>query len=531
MRARCVGSRAALGALLFVLFAAAMPAGAAETSESDLAAITQAPDGSLEVVRGSDVAEVFTDQMTGRSAVKVIAVEEPKPVRALEDPGRWLQWSLNAVSYEATWPTSQGTGVTVAIVDSGVDATHPDLAGAVLPGINLVNDGYDPAGTGRVDPNGHGTHVAGIVGARANNGIGIAGAAPGVQLLPVRVLDANGFGDSTDVAEGVIWAAEHGARVINLSLGGAAESPLIQTAMQHALSFNAVVVAAAGNEYQWGNPASYPAAYPEALAVSSVTSSLVRSSFSSTGAYVDMAAPGSSIVSAYKGGYALESGTSMAAPHVSAAAALLLAKYPSLTTAQARLYLESTATDLGASGRDDSFGYGLVNPQLALMVAGGASITPAARVMTQSSFNCTIRSQANDGYVAAELGYTGSMQNVLRARSAAVGAWERFRCESLGNGAWAIRSRANGGYVAAELGYTGSMQNVLRARSASVGAWERFNLTPVGASSTVFTLRSAAAGQFTSAELGYAGGATGVARARASAAQLWEQFTLRIDPS
>src|SRR5258705_12465 len=153
--------------------------------------------------------------------------------------------------------------VVVAGVDPGVVGVHEDIYGSVVSGLDLASDAatYDPARNGAVDPAGHGTHVAGIIAAHANNRIGIAGAAPGVKIMPIRVLDASGSGSSSDVAEGIIWAADHGARVINLSLGGGASSGM-RIAIQYARTKQAVTFAAAGNSYQSGNQPSYPAAYP-----------------------------------------------------------------------------------------------------------------------------------------------------------------------------------------------------------------------------------------------------------------------------
>ncbi|HET9730673.1 MAG TPA: S8 family serine peptidase, partial [Acidimicrobiia bacterium] len=249
-------------------------------------------------------------------------------------------------------------------------ATHQDLAGSVLAGTDLASDKatYDPAGTGGVDPGGHGTHVAGIIAAHPNNGVGISGAAPGVKILPVRVLDHTGSGFTSDVADGIDWAVDHGARVINLSLGGG-PSPGIQTAMQYALAHNVVVVAAGGNDYLNGNTPTYPAAYPEAIAVAAVDHNLQRASFSNTGSYIDIAAPGDSIWSLWGQGptqYALASGTSMATPYVAAAAALVVAINPSLTAAEITTVLEATATDLWPSGVDHWYGHGLVNPRKAV---------------------------------------------------------------------------------------------------------------------------------------------------------------------
>jgi hypothetical protein len=186
----------------------------------------------------------------------------------------------------------------------------------------------------------------------------------------VRVLGPGGSGSSSNVALGISWAVDHGARVINLSLGGG-PSPGIQVAMQYALSKNAVVFAAAGNSYPSTTPL-YPAAYPEAIAVGAVNSQMQHASFSQTGSYLDLAAPGDLIWSTWGSGptqYALASGTSMATPYASAAAALVIAAAPKLTAAQITHLLEATATDVGAPGRDNWSGYGVVNPRAAVAAA------------------------------------------------------------------------------------------------------------------------------------------------------------------
>jgi len=243
----------------------------------------------------------------------------------------------------------------------------------VVPGTDLASDAatYDPARTGEVDPAGHGTHVAGIIAAHPNNGVGIAGAAPGVKIMPVRILDASGSGSSSDVAQGIIWAVDHGARLINLSLGGG-PSPGMRVAIQYALIHQVVTFAAAGNSYQDGNQPTYPAAYPEAVAVAAIDSSIQHASFSNTGEYVDIAAPGDLIWSTYGTGnaqYALMSGTSMATPYATATAALVLGENPKLTAAQLIHVVEASAIDLGAPKHDPVFGWGLINPRGALTAA------------------------------------------------------------------------------------------------------------------------------------------------------------------
>ncbi len=295
--------------------------------------------------------------------------EPDAPVRAQTDPDEPLQWGLGASGFPQAWPTTTGQGVIVAVVDTGVRKTHEDLAGNVLPGTDFVA----PGGDGSNDQNGHGTHVAGII-AALRNGKGGVGGAPSVKILPVRVLDASGSGYTSDVAQGIVWAADHGARVINLSLGGPSPAAAMQQAIQYANSKNASVVVAAGNNGQAGNPVMYPAAYPEAISVGAVDSNYQHASFSETGSYVDLSAPGVNILSTWgtsDNAYAWATGTSMATPFVSAAAALVLSQTPSLSPPQLAARLEATAKDLGAPGTDPVYGYGLVEPSSALVHTAG----------------------------------------------------------------------------------------------------------------------------------------------------------------
>jgi subtilisin family serine protease len=271
----------------------------------------------------------------------VVTVEPDEPVTALvtPDPRSPEQWGLTNSGFAAAWAAGfDGAGVTIAIVDSGVLATHEDLAGKVAPGIDFyAGSEAAPAGDsnyGRLDPNGHGTHVAGIA-AAADNSLGGLGGAPGASILPVRVLGATGSGSTSDVVDGIIWAADPlkgGADVISLSLGGSYCSPSEQEAVEYAEREGAIVVAAAGNDN--GNVPIYPAGFEgEVIAVGSTTSANAKSSFSNWGTpFVDIAAPGSLILSTYKdsagqpanGAYTTLSGTSMATPYVSAVVALVL---------------------------------------------------------------------------------------------------------------------------------------------------------------------------------------------------------------
>ena len=332
--------------------------------------MTQAADGHVTVVTGRDAIEAATESATGAPGPKVLSVQPDQAVHSLEvsgnenDPMRSQQWALDKTSFESAWSLTRGNGVIVAVIDSGVEADHQELRGSVLRGKDYI----DPSSEGRIDPDGHGTHVAGIIAAHVNNDLGIDGAAPGVRILPVRVLDASGSGIASNVAKGIIWATDHGARVINLSLGGG-QSAGLQQALQYATSRRVVVVAAGGNNAQAGNAPMYPAAYGQAIAVASVDSNLNHSSFSNTGNYLDISAPGEGIVSTWgtsPNAYADASGTSMATPYASAEAALIIATTPSLTSAHVKKIMQSTATHLGAKS---VFGSGLINPAAAVVKA------------------------------------------------------------------------------------------------------------------------------------------------------------------
>lgn len=320
----------------------------------------------VERVRGRDRAVATVEEAQDQPGM--VAVEVDTRVRAVgtvstalaqaTDPGRSEQWGLDRLAANEVWDLATGEGAVVAVVDSGVDGAHPDLAG------RLTAAGYDfvtGGGDGRVDENSHGTHVAGVVAAVQGNGIGVAGLAPGARIMPIRVLDAQGAGWSSDIARGITYAVDHGADVVNLSLGGPHQDSVTAAAVNYALSKGVTVVAAVGNDRSTGSPTAYPAAYPGVLGVASIDRGDSSSSFSSIGSYVDIAAPGGRILSTVVGGYGYMSGTSMATPFVSATAALAVAASGSATGEVAKA-LTGTATDLGPSGWDQEFGHGLVSP-------------------------------------------------------------------------------------------------------------------------------------------------------------------------
>jgi type VII secretion-associated serine protease mycosin len=275
---------------------------------------------------------------------------------------------LGPLHMPEAWGTTKGTGTVIAVLDTGVNAV-PDLAGRVLPGIDIVNSDSNPA-----DDNGHGTMVAGVAAATIGNAVGIAGVAGDAKILPVKVLDATGAGDDPDIAAGITWATDHGANVINLSLGGYGDSPVLDSALAYAAAHNVVVVAAAGNDAT--NEPSYPAATPSVVAVSATDKNGRLAFFSNYGDYIDVAAPGFNVIGpdyAVSNQYDVESGTSFSSPMVAGVAALVHTAKPSLTAAQIADAISNTASDAGPDGRDQYFGAGVVNAWAAL---GGPIVDP-----------------------------------------------------------------------------------------------------------------------------------------------------------
>jgi LPXTG-site transpeptidase (sortase) family protein len=277
------------------------------------------------------------------------------------DPGWRNQYGLLAIHAPQGWDLSTGSAaVTIAVEDTGVDLGHVDLAGKIVPGFDFVNSDNDPQ-----DDNGHGTHVAGIAAAVSNNGIGVAGVSWGAHIMPVKVLNASGNGSYADVAAGIVWAADNGAQVINLSLGGSMPSFVLEDAVNFAYGRDVTLVAAAGNS--GSNSVLYPARYPHVIAVAATDSSNNRASFSNFGPEIDVAAPGVAIYSTtLDNNYAYLSGTSMAAPFVSGLAAILRGIPGNVSPDEITREIETTALDLGIPGRDDLYGYGLIQMDAAL---------------------------------------------------------------------------------------------------------------------------------------------------------------------
>nr|WP_175482252.1 S8 family peptidase [Thermoflavimicrobium dichotomicum] len=277
--------------------------------------------------------------------------------KAPNDPKFSQQYGLKKVRAEQAWTVTKGNANTIiATVDTGVDYKHPDLKEKVIKGKDFVDDDRDP-----MDENGHGTHCAGIAAAITNNGIGIAGMAPKVKILAVRSLDADGEGYLSDIADGITYAVDQGAKVINLSLGSTDDSRIMREAIQYAVNKGVVVVAAAGN-----NDSSlplYPAYYPNVIAVGATDANDEKADFSNYGQWVDIVAPGVDILSTWSDKtYQLESGTSMAAPFVTGVASLLASQ--GKNGKQIRETLERSADPIPGTGQ--YWKYGRLNAEKAV---------------------------------------------------------------------------------------------------------------------------------------------------------------------
>ena len=274
------------------------------------------------------------------------------------------QWNFPVIQTEGGWDITKGIDDTViAVVDTGVDLDHPDLRKRLTNGYNVIEDNDFPD-----DDNGHGTHVSGIIASETNNREGVAGITWYNKIMPIKAVGVEGYGTSFDIAKGIIWAVDHGADVINMSLGNYQTSSLLEEAIHYAYDQNVVLIAAAGND-NTSRP-SFPAAYPQVLSVAAIDYTGGRASFSNYGEYIDVTAPGYQIASTYfNQQYASLSGTSMASPHVAGLAGLILSVNPNLKNRDVMDIIENTTYDLGVSGRDIDFGNGLIDVQKALQRA------------------------------------------------------------------------------------------------------------------------------------------------------------------
>jgi serine protease len=302
------------------------------------------------------------------------------------------QYGPGMMGFPAAWgQVGYGSSsITVALVDTGIRRTHQDFVGGrVLQGHDYVGGDSDPN-----DTCGHGTHTSGTVGATTNNGVGVAGMSQ-AKILPMKALDSVGgllnvtcTGSAANISQAIMDAADQGAKVISMSIGGGA-SATEENAVNYAWNKGVLLVAAAGNDGA-SNSVDYPAAYPNVIAVAALTSGKVRASYSDAGPQVDVAAPGSGVLSTYNSNdtsYTSLDGTSMATPHVAGALALALSCAPGTSPSAMTSALTGTAEDLGAAGKDDIYGYGLARADrlVAQLCGGGANQPPTAAFSSSTS--------------------------------------------------------------------------------------------------------------------------------------------------
>jgi len=298
-----------------------------------------------------------------RLGIEILRIDEDlilkgtgKPSKG-DQPAQDLPWGIERIGADIAWGDSSGTMVNVAILDSGADLDHLDLLTNIKGNYNTIN----PRKSAQ-DDHGHGTHVAGIV-AAVNNDIGVVGVGPQVNLYAVKVLNRKNEGSLSDIIDGLQWCIDNHMQVVNMSLGTLYSNQSFHDAIIAVHNAGIVQVAAAGNEGSGG--IIYPARYSETIAVSSVDSADQLATSSSRGTEIDLAAPGVQIYSTYYDGlYTFKSGTSMAAPHVTGTAALVLSKYGMLTPDEVKAKLKSTAEDLGLPAEEQ--GVGLVRADLAI---------------------------------------------------------------------------------------------------------------------------------------------------------------------
>ena len=301
------------------------------------------------------------------------------------DPYMGSEWQINKIGAPTAWDKSSGAGVTIAILDSGVEASHPDLAANIVPGYNAYNNNSDTS-----DVCGHGTQVAGVAAAATNNGLGVASVAGKAKIMPVRIAYANSTGGCSasysTIATGITYAADHGARIANVSYAALPTSSAVISAANYMKSKNGLVFVSAGN-YNRDEGFTPTDAM---IAVSATDTTDAKASFSSFGSFVQLSAPGTNLYTTTRGAtYMMQAGTSFSSPIAAAVGALVMAANPSLTGAQVQNILFTTAVDLGAAGRDVYFGYGRVNAAAAVAAAAGTATTAPVADTTAPTVSVT----------------------------------------------------------------------------------------------------------------------------------------------
>ena len=287
------------------------------------------------------------------------------------------QYHLSQIKANKAWNYSKGGNVTVAVIDSGVDANHPDLAGRVVGRENHPED--------TLDVYGHGTKVAGVIAANTNNEVGVAGVGWDVSIHTMRVTDDKGLGSISSIVQALEDVHQAGIKIVQISLSTPSDSASLRDAVALAQKRGILIVSTSGNTFK--EEIRYPAAYPGVIGVGSVSNTNTIENYSTRGSHVGLVAPGSGILTTRKGtGYSAVTGTSFASPQISGVAALMLAINPKLTSAQIRTILFQTATDLGTSGKDTTYGYGLLNALKAVKLSKDYSGSNSLRKIKSKSF-------------------------------------------------------------------------------------------------------------------------------------------------
>jgi subtilisin family serine protease len=313
------------------------------------------------------------------------------PSLAVNDPYIGAQWHTTKIGAPSAWDISQGSNIVIAILDTGVDSSHPDLSARMVSGWNVSSNNADTS-----DWHGHGTWTAGTAAATLNNGTGVAGVAGQAKIMPVRIADPGAPVYWSTVAQGITYAADKGARVASISYWGLMASSAIQSASQYMKDRGGLVVVSAGNN---GTQENYSAT-STMIPVSATDQNDQLTSFSSYGSYVALAAPGVDIwTTSPGGGYAAGWGTSFSTPVTAGAVALIMAAKPGLTSTQVESILFKNATDLGPSGRDVYFGYGRVNADAAVRAAAGTSTPPADTTAPTASIDAPLAGSTVSGVV------------------------------------------------------------------------------------------------------------------------------------
>ncbi|CAI06772.1 S8 family serine peptidase [Aromatoleum aromaticum] len=386
------------------------------------------------------------------------------PPDSTNDPYYSKAWHLPKIGAPTAWNTSTGEQIIIAILDSGVDGSHPDLAGKLLPGWNFYDGNSNTA-----DVTGHGTKVAGTAAAASNNSLGVASVAGGAMVLPGRVASTSGTASYSMMAKGVTWAADKGARVANISYSGARGSLTVQNAAQYLKSKGGLLVTSAGNT--GGEEAVAPS--DTLIAVSGTTSSDAKASWSSYGSYVDVAAPGAGIYTTVNGGgYGSVSGTSFASPAAAGVVALMMAANSSLSPDDIAGYLFATAVDLGNPGFDKYYGHGRIDAAAAVQAAVTAVakdtaaptvsiVSPAGGATVQGVV--TVDVAASDNVAVSHVELLANGAKVASAASAPYGfSWDST---TVADGATTLTVRA---YDAAG-NYASRAVNVTVANTATSG--------------------------------------------------------------